>query len=183
MDADEPKDPSRGRDTSAVSPALGIPSDYAVKRRLTLQPEATELVSIASGSEGREVRLAPAAAVAWKRMRDAASGEGITLLAISGFRSIERQAEIIQRKLKAGETIDAVLKSVAAPGYSEHHSGCAIDIGVPDEEPLTEGFAMTAGFHWLQGHAGDFGFRLSYPRHNDHGMTFEPWHWRFHSVS
>ena len=160
---------------------LGIPSDYAAKRRLAPQVEATELVSVASGSDGRAIRLAPDAASAWKRMRDAASSEGIALLAISGFRSIERQTEIIQRKLLAGEKIEAILSTVAAPGYSEHHTGRAIDIGIPDEPPLTEGFALTPAFRWLKGHAGGFGFKLSYPKGNPQGFVYEPWHWCFHA--
>jgi D-alanyl-D-alanine carboxypeptidase len=162
-----------------VTGPIDIPADYGAKRRLKIQVETTELLSIASGSEGRDVRLAPAAAVAWKRMRDAASGEGITLLAISGFRSVERQTEIIQLKLKAGETIESILKTVAAPGYSEHHTGRAIDVGVPGEPPLTEAFALTSAFRWLDGQGHDFGFTLSYPRNNVHGMAFEPWHWFF----
>jgi zinc D-Ala-D-Ala carboxypeptidase len=158
---------------------LGIPSDYGAKRRLALQVEATDLVSVVAGSDGREIRLEAMAAAAWKNMRDAASGEGITLLAISGFRSVERQTEIIRAKLASGETIDAILRIVAAPGFSEHHTGRAIDIGVPGEPPLTEGFALTPAYRWLNGHAYRFGFRLSYPKGNVHGIAYEPWHWFF----
>jgi D-alanyl-D-alanine carboxypeptidase len=158
---------------------LAIPADYAAKRRLAPQVEATELVAIASGTAGREIRLTPDAASAWKRMRDFASAEGITLLAVSGFRSIARQSEIIERKLEAGETLESILKGIAAPGYSEHHTGRAIDLAVPGEPPLTEAFAKTKAFRWLQGHAADFGFRLSYPKNNAHGFIFEPWHWFF----
>jgi len=159
---------------------LGIPGDYGAKRRLPPQVEATELVSAVAGSDGREIRLAPETARAWKRMRDAASGEGIILLAISGFRSVERQTEIIQGKLNAGETIEAILQVMAAPGHSEHHTGRAIDVGVPDEPPLTEAFALTPAFRWLGGRAHGFGFKLSYPKGNFQGLVYEPWHW-FHT--
>lgn len=157
--------------------ALGIPADYGEKRGLRLQVEEKELVSVASGPEGREIRLAAGAAKAWKQMREAAAGDGIVLVAISGFRSVERQTEIIQEKRAAGETIEAILRVVAAPGYSEHHTGRAIDMGVPGEPPLTEAFALTPAFRWLQVHASGFGFRLSYPRDNPHGIGYEPWHW------
>jgi D-alanyl-D-alanine carboxypeptidase len=160
-----------------VTVALGIPDDYGSRRGLPLQAEEAELVSIGGGPGGREIQLAPSAAAAWRSMRDAASNAGITLLAISGFRSVERQAEIIQAKLSAGETIDSILRVIAAPGYSEHHTGCAIDIAVPDEPPLTEGFALTSAFLWLGAHAHEFGFRMSYPRGNIHGIAYEPWHW------
>jgi len=52
----------------------------------------------------------------------------------------------------------------AAPGYSEHHTGRAIDIGASGEPPLTETFEHTAAFRWLARRGGEFGFRLSYPR-------------------
>jgi zinc D-Ala-D-Ala carboxypeptidase len=156
---------------------LGIPADYGVKRRMPPQAEATELVTAVGGSDGRVIRLTPGTAAAWKQMRDAASGEGISLEAMSGFRSVERQAEIIQAKLAAGETIDDILKTIAAPGYSEHHTGRAIDIGLPGDTPLTEAFARTPAFLWLKGHAHEYGFRLSYPKGNLKGIAFEPWHW------
>jgi zinc D-Ala-D-Ala carboxypeptidase len=158
---------------------LGIPSDYAVKRRVKPQAEATDLVSVVASSDKRMIRLAPEAAAAWKNMRDFASSDGIALEALSGFRSIERQAEIIRGKLKSGEKIEVILQTVAAPGFSEHHTGSAIDIGVPGDAPLTEAFAQTPAFQWLKAHAYDFGFKLSYPKGNRHGFAFEPWHW-FH---
>jgi D-alanyl-D-alanine carboxypeptidase len=116
-------------------------------------------------------------------MRETASKAGVALLAVSGFRSIERQAEIIRAKLSSGQKIEDILRLVAAPGYSEHHTGRAIDIGTPGEEPLTEAFADTPAFRWLAENAGHFGFRLSYPKGNAHGIAYEPWHWCFHAKS
>jgi D-alanyl-D-alanine carboxypeptidase len=160
-----------------VSESLHIPANYATTRALVLQMEATELVNAESGSDGREIRLTPGTAAAWKRMQAAARDEGIVILAVSGFRSIERQAEIIQGKILMGEPIDKVLRTIAAPGYSEHHTGRAIDIGVPDEPALTECFALTAAFRWLTAHGREFEFELSYPQGNPHGFVYEPWHW------
>ncbi|HPF74253.1 MAG TPA: D-alanyl-D-alanine carboxypeptidase family protein, partial [Xanthomonadaceae bacterium] len=64
-----------------------------------------------------------------------------------------------------------------APGFSEHHSGNALDIGTPDEPPAEESFENTAAFDWLCENAPNFGFQLSYPRNNPHGIVYEPWHW------
>jgi D-alanyl-D-alanine carboxypeptidase len=114
-------------------------------------------------------------------MRNAANGNGMKLVAISGFRSIDRQSEIIRAKLASGQAIEEILRTVAAPGYSEHHTGRAIDIGIPGEEALTEGFADTPEFRWLDVNAGGFGFKLSYPCGNPHGISYEPWHWCFHA--
>jgi D-alanyl-D-alanine carboxypeptidase len=159
--------------------SIGIPPDYGTRRGLPLQAEASELVSIGRNHDGREIRLAPGAAAAWEGMRRAASAAGLTLLPISGFRSVGRQTEIIRTRLSKGERIEAILQSVAAPGYSEHHTGRAVDIGVPGEPPLTEAFASTGAFAWLEAHAHEHGFSLSYPRGNAHGIVFEPWHWCF----
>jgi D-alanyl-D-alanine carboxypeptidase len=40
-----------------------------------------------------------------------------------------------------------------------------------------ESFEHTEAFAWLQGHAAAYGFRMSYPRGNVHGISYEPWHW------
>lgn len=156
---------------------LGIPADYAAKRHLQLQPEADQLVSVGLDDAGRDCLLSPQAAEAWKTMQSRARVYGIELIPLSGFRGVDRQAEIIRGKLALGETIDEVLRSIAAPGYSEHHTGRAIDVGTTGVLPLEEAFATTAAYSWLARHGGHFGFRLSYPRNNRHGFIYEPWHW------
>jgi len=158
---------------------LGIPRDYGARRGLPVRKEATRLVSIGPNPDGRDVKLAPRAALAWKRMRSEAACAGVVLEPISGFRSVRRQAELIRGKLATGETIGEILRLVAAPGYSEHHTGRAVDIGTPDNPPLVEGFAGTPAFRWLRSHAGEFGFSMSFPRKNPHGIGYEPWHWCF----
>jgi zinc D-Ala-D-Ala carboxypeptidase len=157
---------------------LGIPADYARTRHLPVQRVARTLVSIGpAADDGKPVRLTPAAAAAWKRLVAAAASDGVRLLPLSGYRSVARQSRIIRRKLAAGESIDAILRLVAAPGCSEHHTGRAIDIGSPEDCKLDEDFARTAEFRWLKRHAGSLGFHLSYPRKNSHGIGYEPWHW------
>jgi D-alanyl-D-alanine carboxypeptidase len=160
-----------------IARSLGIPANYASARGLSLQPEAEELKSIGPDDLGRDCRLAPAAAQAWRIMQKQARTSGVELTPLSGFRSVERQTEIVRGKLALGEPIDEVLKSIAAPGYSEHHTGRAIDIGTPGVLPLEEVFANTAAFAWLMRHAQHFGFHLSFPKDNRHGFVYEPWHW------
>lgn len=166
-----------------ISRSLGVPPDYASRRKLTLQPEATQLASIGPNDVGRDCELAPGAAQAWKIMRAQARQSGVELIPLSGFRSVDRQTEIIRGKLALGETIDDILRSIAAPGYSEHHTGRAIDIGTTGVLPLEEVFATTAAFAWLTRHAQHFGFRLSFPKDNPHGFVYEPWHWYWKSES
>ncbi len=151
------------------------PPDY--EKRMRRHDEATQLRSVGVDVFGRDVRLAPEAVAAWFAMRGAAETAGARLLLVSGFRSIERQTEIVRRKLDAGTAMADILKVSAYPGYSEHHTGRAVDIGSPDCAHLTEAFEKTREFAWLAEHAADFGFALSYPRDNTHGIAFEPWHW------
>ena len=165
---------------AALHAELGIPADYGTRTGLVPCEEARELVSIGPDVLGREQKLAPRAAEAWLRMRTAAKADGIQLQVVSGFRSVDYQRALIQRKLDNGRSIAEILRINAAPGYSEHHTGRALDLTAPDCEPLEQGFETTAAFAWLMQNAGKHGFRLSYPRDNPHGITYEPWHWAFH---
>lgn len=124
--------------------------------------------------------LAPHAAAAWQRMHAAARHDRIDLQVVSAFRGIEYQLGILQRKLAAGQSITQILQVSAAPGYSEHHTGRALDLTTPGYAPLEEVFETSPAFAWLQTHAGEFGFRLSYPRGNGYGIVYEPWHWCWH---
>ena len=72
-----------------------------------------------------------------------------------------------------------ILTVNAAPGYSEHHSGLALDLGAPGEPPAQESFERTATFAWLTQKACTYGFAMSYPRDNPYGIVYEPWHWRY----
>ncbi len=164
---------------AAIHTALGIPADYAARTQLPPCEEARELVSIGADVLGREQKLAPHAAEAWRAMQAAALEDGIQLLVVSGFRSVDYQRALIQRKLDRGMSIAAALKINAAPGHSEHHTGRALDITAPDCPALEQGFETTTAFAWLKAHAGEHGFRLSYPRDNPHGISYEPWHWAF----
>ena len=110
-------------------------------------------------------------------MRAAAARDGVVLEAISGYRSHDYQLGIFERKRARGQSVEEILHVNAAPGYSEHHSGRALDIGTPGEPPAEESFEHTTAFAWLTRHASDFGFVMSYPRGNPHGIVYEPWHW------
>ncbi|MDB6093065.1 MAG: vanYB [Verrucomicrobia bacterium] len=162
----------------ALHHELGIPANYGEVRHLRWQRETRALVSIGrAADDGQILRLTPEAAKRWKIMRRCADDDGVDLLPLSGFRSAARQVEIIRAKLAAGQTIAEILQLVAAPGYSEHHSGRALDIGSPNNLTLARSFEHTCEFRWLKKHAQNFAFFLSYPRRNRHGIAYEPWHW------
>lgn len=161
--------------------ALGVPRDYGRMRQLRLQREPAQLVSIGVDVHGREQWLQPRAARVWAAMRERATCDGIALQIVSGFRSIEYQLGIIERKLARGQTIDEILCVSAAPGFSEHHSGRCLDLTTPGFTALEEEFERSPAFTWLSRRARSFGFAMSYPRDNQHGITYEPWHWCWHT--
>ncbi len=153
--------------------------NIAERRTTPLYYEAGQLVVVGKDIYDRDLELSPATAKAWERLKSAASAEGLTLLAVSGFRSLEKQKSIIERKLRAGQTLGEILRVNAAPGYSEHHTGRAIDITAPDGAPLTQEFETRPEFLWLCRSGEAFGFSMTYPRNNRFGIDYEPWHWAF----
>jgi D-alanyl-D-alanine carboxypeptidase len=142
-------------------------------------PEATDLVSIGEDMLGRERFLTPAAAAGWAAMRRAADGDGVQLLLVSAFRSVSYQWAIFAKKLAAGATLDEILQVNMPPGYSEHHSGRAIDLATPGAAPLSEEFETTPAFAWLMENASRWNFSMTYPRGNAEGLIYEPWHWAY----
>ena len=153
--------------------------EYASRSGLELVAEPDWLAFAGFDRYHRPLWLRIDAARAWLRMREDALRDGILLDAISGYRSHDYQLGIFERKLARGLSVADILAVNAAPGFSEHHSGLALDIGTPGEPPAEESFETTAAFAWLRAHAGEHGFAMSYPRDNRHGIVYEPWHWRF----
>jgi len=158
---------------------LGLDESYGERVGLELVPEPTALAFAGFDRYLRPLWLTAGAARAWQAMQRAAQGDGVALEAISGYRSHHYQLGIFERKLARGQTVEQILTVNAAPGYSEHHSGKALDIGTPAEPPAEESFEQTAAFAWLTKNAAPFGFLMSYPRDNPHGIVYEPWHWYF----
>jgi D-alanyl-D-alanine carboxypeptidase len=158
---------------------LGITPEMLQARGLQPHAEADSLSLADTGADGREFMLQPMAAAAWQAMKQAAAAEDVAMQLVSAFRSVGRQEEILRAKLAGGQSIEQALRVVAAPGYSEHHTGLAIDIATPEDPELDEDFEATPAFAWLRVHAAAYGFHMSYPRGNAHGYAYEPWHWCF----
>ena len=132
-------------------------------------------------ADGR-IKLRQPAAQKFNAMVGAARAQGIILVPISGFRSVgEQQYLFFDVKAQRGQAAAERASVSAPPGYSEHHTGYAVDIGdgnVPATN-LNPNFEKTAAFKWLQANAPRFSFELSFPKNNSQGVSYEPWHWRF----
>ena len=162
--------------------ALGLDGSYGERSGLPLVAEPSWLALAGFDRYRRPLWLHPRAARAWTHLREAALRDGVVVDAISGYRSHDYQLGIFERKLARGLSVDDILAVNAAPGYSEHHSGRALDIGTPDEPAAEESFERTPAFTWLTTNANAYGFAMSYPRDNPHGIVYEPWHWCWHAV-
>ena len=171
------------REIDSLHKALGIAAKYRRQCPLSLQLVPDSLVSTEADCFGRPQQLVEAAFRAWTEMKRDAAVQGVEMFLVSAFRSPQYQHDLIARKLARGQSIEQILAVNAAPGYSEHHTGRALDIGAPDCEVLTEEFENTAAFQWLDGNAGRYGFSMSYPRGNKLGIAYEPWHWCYRESS
>jgi len=167
------------RRVAVIHRELGIDPGYMASCKLPLYPEPQELVATEPDYYGRPQRLTGEAFAGWQAMKQQAAADGVTLHLISAFRDLYYQRELIARKLAAGQSLAHILRVNAAPGYSEHHTGRAIDIGTTGCDALVEEFENTQAFQWLEGNAGGHGFYMSFPRDNPFGIDYEPWHWCF----
>ncbi len=165
------------RQIERLHESLGIPANYRRQSPLPLQRVPKALVATETDCFGRPQQLTEAAFRAWRAMKQAASDDAVEIFLVSAWRSPQYQHDLIARKLAQGQTIEQILKVNAAPGYSEHHTGRALDIGAPHSEILSGAFENTPAFRWLARHARGHGFQMSYPRNNPLGINYEPWHW------
>lgn len=126
-------------------------------------------------------RLHQDAAFALMQMTNTARDEGVWIVLLSAFREFDRQSELFSYQIQKKGSPEEAAKSSAPPGYSEHHTGYAMDLGdghTPDSD-INQDFSNTQAFIWLLQRAGEFGFELSFPVDNSQGVSYEPWHWRF----
>jgi len=141
-------------------------------------PES-ELVTI---SANRGIRMRKAAAQKFEEMVAAARSAGVILVPISGFRSVKDQEPLFFGVGAQRNQTPAERSALSAPpGYSEHHTGYAVDIGdgAAPATNLQTNFDNTKAYQWLQANAARFSFEMSFSKDNVQGVSYEPWHWRF----
>ena len=123
------------------------------------------------------------AAAALEEMYAACKADiGITLKAVSGYRSYQRQATIYQNKLDNVGSRAKADQYVARPGASEHQLGLAMDVGQRSGDgDLSASFGRTKGGKWVAEHCWEYGFILRYQEgwEDVTGYSFEPWHVRY----
>lgn len=120
------------------------------------------------------------AARALEEMFAAAREKGLSLVAVSGYRSYMTQKNIFARKVSNVGKAKALLY-VAPPGTSEHQLGLAMDLGTVKSQSLNASFGSTREGQWVNEHCHEYGFIIRYREEWTEitGYAFEPWHVRY----
>ena len=181
-----PKSPGNNSISSPPLPITSLPTITETEQNLNskhfpfAEAPKERLVGVSKYYDRLEY-LDQEAAKAFNIMKADAQQQGIQLVLISGFRNISTQQQLFTKQIQKQGSRKAAEKLSAPPGYSEHHTGYAVDIGdgtQPDKDLKFE-FESTPAYNWLVNNAHRYGFELSFPRNNPQGVSFEPWHWRY----
>ncbi|MDD6262447.1 MAG: M15 family metallopeptidase [Clostridiales bacterium] len=100
---------------------------------------------------------------------------------IAGYRDFETQRDLYDRAL-LNRGVEHAHSYLALPGYSEHHTGLAVDLGIYyPESGLSGDFTGTGVYRWLVEHAWEYGFIRRYPEGKSEitGISYESWHFRY----
>jgi D-alanyl-D-alanine carboxypeptidase len=126
-------------------------------------------------------RLRTEAADAYKQFAQAAKSKGINVIPVSGYRSYSQQASLYDNYVtQYGQATADTLS--ARPGFSEHQTGLAMDIGNASGVcALQACFENTPAGKWAAEHGREYGFIIRYPAGAEAttGYTYEPWHLRY----
>lgn len=154
-----------------LEPKTYAPNDLVVPD-ITLRSNIT--------SDERQVRQVTADAL--KKMTDAAKTDGLTLTLESGYRSYSFQVNLYNTYVKQQGQAVADTQS-ARPGYSEHQTGLAADLGGTTNPScnVEQCYADTQEGKWLAANAYKYGFIIRYPNDKTSvtGYEYEPWHVRY----
>lgn len=152
-----------------LQPADYIPADLTIPT-----------VSLASpGAANMQMRVVTATAL--EQMFAAAKLQAINLEVVSAYRSYSYQQSIYNGYVQSSGQAAADAES-ARPGYSEHQTGLAVDIGATDGVcSLEQCFGATPEGEWLAANSYKYGFILRYTADKVAitGYEYEPWHFRY----
>jgi len=151
-----------------LSPATFVPPDLA-----------RPAVRLATSGEAALLNSTTAAAA--EKMFAAAAADGVIITLASGYRSFTTQRATYGSYVNSRGQAEADTAS-ARPGYSEHQTGWAFDIGDGSgADAFTPQFKDRPAAIWAKANAHRFGFVVRYPwmLHEITGYFYEPWHLRY----
>lgn len=132
---------------------------------------------------------------AYQEFSEDAQRAGYSLVIISAYRSVSEQDQIFDRRvtqyenqgMDENQAVEKTKETSTEPGYSEHHTGLALDIVDENwqqsypQNVLEENFGKEDSAKWMAEHASDYGFILRYPKGKEEvtHINYEPWHFRY----
>lgn len=183
-----------GADGQALISASEFAKQLMLVNKKNLLPEEYVpelLVDIAKSVSATksEIFLQQPAAENYIKMIEAMKADGISLAAVSGYRTYQYQRTLYINKTnyykKYYNDEEARIKAgtvVAPPGASEHQTGLAIDVSVSSIGYALDGrFQDTKAYKWLTDNSYKYGFIVRYPEDKQDitDIIFEPWHLRY----
>lgn len=122
-------------------------------------------------------------------MLEAMKAEGLSPVVCSGYRTLDKQEKLFNRKVSAyvkkgrskEESYALARQTLSIPGSGEHCLGLAVDFYTRSYHQLERAFEKTPEGKWLREHAQDYGFTLRYDEGKEEitGIGYEPWHFRY----
>lgn len=153
-----------------------LPTEPTYVDGILIANKRNPLPSTFEPGESKEAREA------FERMAAAASLENIHLTAFSTYRSFDYQTGLYERYVQR-DGVEEADRYSARPGYSEHQTGLAFDIGEVNREQdwASSSFGETEAGKWLAEHAHLYGFVMRYPAGKESitGYMHESWHFRY----
>jgi zinc D-Ala-D-Ala carboxypeptidase len=153
-----------------------LPKEPTYIKGILIANKQYPLPSTYSPGESKEAREA------FNEMAAAAKLDGFELIAFSTYRSYDYQTGLYERYVERDGS-EAADRYSARPGYSEHQTGLAFDIGEVNNEQYyaSEKFGETEAGKWVAANAYRFGFIMRYPEGKEKitGYMHESWHFRY----
>lgn len=161
------------------------PSNYDISLTQTCNPVIVDGILLANKvyclPKDYDPGIDPESEQKQQEMFIAAEKDGMYLKTTSEYRSYAEQEEIYQACVLENGMATANTMC-AIPGFSEHQTGLAFDVGCSTcgETP----FGYTSESVWLAENAHRFGFIIRYPEGLEDitGYEYEPWHIRYVGV-
>ena len=161
------------------------PTSYSIlvnkNNKLTSNYIPNDLEAINLNYSCKDKFLRKKAKIAFEKMANEAKLEGLTIIAVSAYRSYDYQEKLYNNYVKEKGIYYADLASARA-GHSEHQTGLAVDVSNSSLD--YDNFESTKEFIWMQNNSYKYGFILRYPKAKFHitGFKYEPWHYRYVGV-
>lgn len=120
------------------------------------------------------------AADAFDKMAADANRDGIFFKVTHGYRTFEKQAELIKKCIEK-KGMKETMKIAAPVGFSEHHTGLAMDVSGMVKEDGTAVTENKDALKWIAENCYKYGFMIKNLKGKEHitGTSYEPWHIRY----